>query len=429
VSLGALPTAHAHGGSLGITGPTPRIFSSYQDFGPAQIQILSSKKRFVAVSAGRRFGKTMTGLYRVLCDVLSGPQRIGYYIGPTERQAEEMGWRPLLDIVPAPLIRRLRHSELQIELVNGSLIKLHGPQSLRGPGLDFAFLDEFAYMPPELWPEVVRPMLADREGGALLASTPRGLNHFYDLYLEAQTRADWAAFRFPTSSGGYVSEAELELLRATMDPKQFAQEILASFELQSGRVYHAFSRHLNVTDVPLVHGPKLLVGMDFNVNPMTAVITQKIGDECHVSDEIVLPNSNTFEMMEELVRRYPEQHGVVYPDPSCTARKTSASVGETDHAIIRRSGWDVYPTQQHPIVDRINNVNAMFQNANGKPRLFIGHKCKNLIRSLESLTYKEGTHVPDKSSGHDHIVDALGYLIVVVFPMVRHEVTFSRVQI
>ena len=136
-------------------------------------------------------------------------------------------------MVPGLLIRRVWHSDLQIELVNGSVIKLHGPQSLRGAVLDFAFLDEFAYMPAEIWPEVVRPMLADREGRALLSSTPRGFNYFYDLYQEALTRPDWAAFYFPTSSGGYVSEAELELLRATMDPKLFAQEILASFELQS----------------------------------------------------------------------------------------------------------------------------------------------------------------------------------------------------
>ena len=170
--------------------------------------------------------------------------------------------------------------------------------------------------------------------------------------------------------------------------------------------------------------------MDFNVNPMTAVITQKIGDECHVSDEIVMPNSNTFEMMEELVRRYPNQHGMVHPDPSGAARTTSAPLGETDLAIIRRSGWNVKThIQSYPVVDRINSVNALLQNANGRPRLFIDRKCKHLIRSLESLAFKDGTHVPDKSSGFDHITDALGYLVVAVFPMVSHEVRITKVSV
>ena len=76
-------------------------------------------------------------------------------------------------------------------------------------------------------------------------------------------------------------------------------------------------------------------------------------------------------MMDELVRRYPAQKGVVHPDPSGAARKTSSAVGQTDHAIIRQAGWQVYVMKPHQIVDRINAVNAMFHNANGERRLFI----------------------------------------------------------
>jgi len=60
-------------------------------------------------------------------------------------------------------------------------------------------------------------------------------------------------------------------------------------------------------------------------------------------------------------------------------------------------------------------------------RLFIDHKCKNLIRALDGLTFKEGTNLPDKSTGLDHITDALGYLVMGVFPMHGHEVTVTRV--
>lgn len=407
----------------------PRIITVQREFGHQQYQILCCDRRFIVLVAGRRWGKTTVGLFKLLCRAANARGQVCYYIGPTERQAKEMGWRTLKQLVPPLLIRHMRESELEIELMNGSIIKVHGPQSLRGAGLDFAILDECAYMPAELWPEVVRPMLADREGGALLISTPCGFNHLYDLYYAAQSRSDSAGFHFSTAQGGYVSPNELALLRSTMDARLYAQEIEASFELQSGRVYHAFSRDYNVTDVPFIPGVPLLVGMDFNVNPMTAVVGQNVGGQCHISEEIVLSNSNTFEMMQELLLRYPHQRGVVHPDPSGAARKTSAPVGQTDHVIIRQAGWDVYTVRPYPIVDRINSVNAMFHNANGQRRLFIDRQCKTLIRALDSLTFKAGTHLPDKSTGLEHVTDALGYLVMAVFPMITDEVTITQVLI
>lgn len=371
----------------------------------------------MVVVAGRRLGKTTVAVNLLLFHAVARPKQTCYYICPTLRQAEETAWRLLLEQTPCEWVQRIRRSNLEIELTNESRIKLHGPQSLRGAGLDLVVLDEFAFMPPKLWPEIVLPMLADRQGRALICSTPSGLNHFYDLFTDAQTQPEWATFQFPTREGDFVSESELELLRSSMDPELYAQEIEAQFTPAEGRIYQAFSRELNVREVQPAPQLKLLVGLDFNVDPMTAVVGQKIGNECHIFDEVVLRNSNTFEVMEELSRRFP-QRGCVHPDPTGCARKTSAEAGVTDHAIIRRSGWDIYVMKPYPAAHRSNAVNAVLKNANGRPRLFIDPKCKNLIRSLEGLTRKEGTRIPDKSSGLDHAADALGYLVGAVFPMV-----------
>ena len=140
-------------------------------------------------------------------------------------------------------------------------------------------------------------------------------------------------------------------------------------------------------------------------------------------DEIVMRNSNTQEMMDEINRRYPGRKGVVHPDPSGIARKTSAPVGQNDFALMQQAGWPIYSPSPCPVVDRITNVNTMLCNANGQHRLLIHSKCKNLIRGLDTLTYKEGTKIPDKSTEHDHITDALGYLIVAAFPIICFEVT------
>jgi len=283
-------------------------------------------------------------------------------------------------------------------------------------GLHFVVLDEYAFMDPETWPMVVRPMLSDRKGYAFFISTPTGLNHFYELYIVAQSRSDWEAFHFRTEDGGYIAPDEAAAVRAEMDDKRVAQEFDASFETLQARVYHAFDRERNVVALDLLPDAPLLIGMDFNVNPMTCVLAQRAGDQCQVFDEIVLTNSNTPEMMGEINRRYAGRHGVIHPDPSGVARKTSAPVGKTDFRIIEEAGWTVFPAKEYKLVDRINTVNAKLRDAQGQRRLLISPKCKNLIKALDGLTYKNGTKIPDKSSGLDHVTDALGYLLMGLFP-------------
>ena len=76
---------------------------------------------------------------------------------------------------------------------------------------DFVVLDEYASMAPEAWTEVLRPALSDKLGRALFIGTPKGLNHFHDLYQNAQTQSDWQTFRYTTEQGGNVPAQELEV--------------------------------------------------------------------------------------------------------------------------------------------------------------------------------------------------------------------------
>src|SRR3984893_1221519 len=133
----------------------------------------------------------------------------------------------------------------------------------------------------------------------------------------------------------------------------------ASFEDAQVRVYHGFHLEENVVELEFSAYAPLLIGMDFNVNPMTAVVGQRAGDQCHIIDEIVLSNSNTQQMMQEIARRYDGREGVVHPDPSAESRKTSAPAGETDLTIIERAGYPVCRNSPYKVVDRINSVNAM----------------------------------------------------------------------
>jgi hypothetical protein len=326
--------------------------------------------------------------------------------------------------VPTAARYRTNQQELSIELGTGSIIQLHGadnPDSLRGVGLDCVVLDEYAFMHSDTWPMVVRPMLSDRRGSAFLISTPTGRNHFYEFYIAAKLRSDWDTFHFRTDDGGYVAPDELAAVRTEMDAKRYAQEFEASFETLQTRVYHAFDRERNVKELDLLPNAPLMIGMDFNIAPMTAVIAQRAADQCQIVNEIVLMNSNTEEMMREINRRYKGRQGAVHPDPSGVARKTSAPVGETDFTLIEQAGWPVYRATTYPLVDRVNGVNAMLCNAQGQRRLLISPSCTHLIKALDGLTYKKDTKLPDKGSALHHITDALGYLIMGAFPMVPNN--------
>jgi hypothetical protein len=378
-------------------------------------------KRFKVIVAGRRWGKTTLAIWSLIVHASGGRNRRCYYIAPTYSQAKSIAWAVLKRLLPPEACTRINEGELLLELRNGSVIQLHGadhPDRLRGVSLDMVVLDEYANMKPETWTSVARPALADKTGGALFIGTPRGRNHFYDLFFDAKFRRHWASFHFTTVQGGYVSQDEILTAAADMSPVEYAREFRASFEDSGTRVYSFFDREENVVEMDLCPGVPLLVGMDFNISPMTAVIAQRIASECHVVDEIILQNSNTTEMMQEINRRYGGWPGIVHPDPSASSRKTSAPAGETDLTIIQRAGWEVYKNSRQKVVDRINAVNAMLKNAHDARRLVISPRCTHLIKGLDSLMYKPGTKLPDKSSGFDHVTDALAYMISAVFPIV-----------
>jgi hypothetical protein len=390
------------------------------------------KYRFRVVVAGRRFGKTVLGITEALHEAQTNAKQLIWYIAPTYRMAKDLVWEDLKEAIPPEMIAYKNEAELSITLKGTkSKIVLKGadnPDSLRGKGLNFVIFDEAADITEETWFKVIYPALTDKQGSALFIGTPKGFNWFYDLFMFAAANDNWKAFSYTTEQGGNVSIEELEYAKQTLSEKQYAQEFLASFETLSNCVYSAFDRTKNVTKGVEDYDMELMIGMDFNVNPMSAVVGSRITDQLHIFDEIEIINGNTELMCEEIKARYPGRKVYIYPDPSGKSRKTSAPIGQTDHSILREYGFSVItPNKAPPVVDRINEVNALCQNAAGKRRLFISPECKTLIKCLDGLTYKENTSQPDKSLGLDHMTDGLGYLIHMEFPIEDMEVKTMKI--
>lgn len=384
-----------------------------------QSEIFCSKSRFRTVVAGRRFGKTFLSTGEILKAATSGKNKNVWYIAPTYGAAKEIAWDMLMHCIPEEYILKTNESALNLRLLNGSVISLKGaekPNNLRGRALDFAVLDEFADMRPETWYEVIRPSLSDRQGGALFIGTPKGRNHFYDLWATGVDEAEgWDSFQYTTLDGGNVPSEEIEQAKLDLDERTFNQEYCAEFVTYSGLIYYAFSREQTVKKIE-DNGGTLHIGMDFNLDPMSAVICLRHNNTLLAIDEIVMYGSNTDEMVAEIRERYPDRGIVIYPDPASRQRKTSAG-GRTDLSILQNAGFSVKAKKAHPLVrDRINAVNSRLLSGDGHRHVFIDPKCRNTIKSLERQTYKEGTSQPNKD-GFDHMNDALGYLVEYLFPI------------
>jgi hypothetical protein len=390
-----------------------------------QKEILNCEKRFRVLITGRRFGKTFLCVQEI-AKFARYPKKKVWYVAPTYRMAKDIVWNDLVDrMTKHKWIKKINHSDLKIILRNGSEISLRGADnenSLRGVGLDFLVMDEFADIKEHAYTEVLRPTLSDkgRMGAALFCGTPRGYGNWsYNLFTREKDDDQWASFQYTTLEGGQVSKQEIEQAKSDLDERTFAQEYQASFVNYAGQIYYNFDRKDSVIDEYTPKTAEIHIGMDFNIDPMSAVVSEIIGNTIIVYDEIVIYSSNTDEMVQEIKHRYKDKHIYVYPDPASKQRKTSAG-GTTDLAILKNAGFHLRVRNAHPLIrDRINAVNTKLKNANGKRTLFIANNCKNVLKSIERQIYKEGTVIPDKDNNYDHMNDSLGYLVEYLYPVRR----------
>jgi hypothetical protein len=385
-----------------------------------QTEIFTNDTRFRVVVAGRRFGKTFLSAVELIRAALQGEDRNCWYIAPTYKAAKEIAWGMLIEAIPPEYITKTNETSLSLHLANGSIISLKGaekPDNLRGRALDFCVLDEFADMRKEAWFEVIRPSLSDRKGSAIFIGTPKGRNHFYDLWTKGVDKDEgWSSHQYTTLEGGNVDANEITAAKQDLDERTFEQEYQARFVNYSGVIYYNFSREQSVVRY---HGEpsRILIGMDFNLDPMSAVVMTRNGNTLHAFDEIVIFGSNTDEMADEIRKRFGVKNVTIYPDPACRQRKTSAG-GRTDLSILQNAGFEVKVRNSHSAIrDRINAVNSRLQSADGVRQLFVDPKCKKTIESLERQTYKEGTSQVNKDDGFDHMNDALGYAVDYLFPI------------
>jgi predicted phage terminase large subunit-like protein len=201
---------------------------------PEQKAIAQDTTRFRVLSCGRRWGKTRLAAALAIKCALEGGHIM--WVGPSY-QIAEVGWRSidwLARQIPGAKIVDRRVT------INNGWIQVRSADSeggLRGEGLDLLIVDECAHIRnfAPVWEQELRPALSDRKGGAMFISTPKGYNHFADLF--NMTGADWRSWQLPTTSNPYIDASEIEAARQQLPALVFRQEYLAEFVQLAGAMF------------------------------------------------------------------------------------------------------------------------------------------------------------------------------------------------
>ena len=212
---------------------------------PAQGMIYSDPSRFKVVSAGRRFGKTMMAAQNHMQLTCEGKHT--WWIAPTYPIAE-IGWRAIEFIAKQIPFSKIRRGDMMVS-IQGGWVQVKSADSdagLRGEGLDYITLDEAAHVRNmmDIWQQELRPALADRKGGAMFISTPKGYNGFYDLWRMAETDPDWHSWQVPSWENPYLEPAEIEAAKKSLPDLVFRQEFGAEFVQLAGAMFRREYFHM-----------------------------------------------------------------------------------------------------------------------------------------------------------------------------------------
>lgn len=224
------------------------------DYEPREpfVALHQRKERWACMVVHRRGGKTVACIYELVLRALYTPKKNARYayIAPFFRQAKDVAWVYLKEACK-DFATHIRESALRIELPNGAWITLYGadnPDALRGLYLDGVVLDEYGDSRPSLWGQVVLPTLADRKGWAIFIGTPKGKNHFYQIYKRSQEEDGWFSLTLKASESGVLDPDELLEMKNQMSEEEFEQEMECNFTAAIlGTYYSSIIQQMEIT--------------------------------------------------------------------------------------------------------------------------------------------------------------------------------------
>lgn len=403
----------------------------------ALVAAVSEGIRFPLVPAGRRSGKTER-FKRFLVKQASAYNGMYFAAAPTHAQAKKIFWDDLKAFTLSCMhSRRPSESDLIIYLDNGSEIHVIGldkPQRIEGIPWTGGGIDEFADIKPDAWEanilpalNTVNPTMPDYRAWCWLLGVPDGLNHYYDLCMQADSGEDPNFRVFHWKSAEILPADVMDAMKRAMSAKQFKQEFEASFETASGRIYEDYSK-ANTTNAVIEPHEQLMWMHDQNFTPLSSAVgvRRNNGKDLYLLDEIVLISAVSKQAAIEFVDKFKDhqnKHVLIYGDPAGKAGEKHGHASDyTDiEGVLKANGWRYTRKVKaaHPAIkDRQNAVRAKIMTAAGDVSLFVNptkapwcHKGLSTVQLQTGSSFQE-----DQKNDYQHITTAIGYCVDVEWP-------------
>lgn len=415
----------------------------------ALVSAVSEGIRFPLVPAGRRSGKTER-FKRFLVKQASAYNGMYFAAAPTHAQAKKIFWDDLKAFTLSCMhSRRPSESDLIIYLDNGSEIHVIGldkPQRIEGIPWTGGGIDEFADIKPDAWEanilpalNTVNPTMPDYRAWCWLLGVPDGLNHYYDLCMQAESGNDPNFRVFHWKSAEILPPDVMDAMKRAMSAKQFKQEFEASFETASGRIYEDYSK-ANTTNAAIEPHEQLMWMHDQNFTPLSSAVgvRRNDGKDLYLLDEIVLISAVSKQSATEFVdkfKNHKNKHVLIYGDPAGKAGEKHGHASDyTDiEGVLKANGWTYTRKVKsaHPAIkDRQNAVRAKILTASGETSLFINpatapwcHKGLSTVQLQAGSTFQE-----DQKNDYQHITTAIGYCIDVEWPCIKRTASTENLR-
>lgn len=368
------------------------------DLFPRQRRFVLDPARFPGYVGGIGSGKSFAGAAKVIARI--DRAEIGGVYAPTYpmlRDATKRTLLALLDLLAIPYIHHITDNTITIPSTGHEIIcrSLDNPDSMRGPNLAYAWVDELSLATREAWNVVIGRVRVGDKPQAWATFTPKGRNFCWEIW-ERDANPDHPLYRVKTTENPELPPDFAESLGYA---GRFAdQELGGEFVAHDGLVYPTFGRLKNVRSIDC-GGWATLLALDVGTRNPTALLTiRHAGDRIHVERELYRRGLSTDDIATAVAAE-----ATRIPSASLVIDPSAAGIAGS----LRQRGVRVR-SANNDVVAGIARVTAAL------PDLTVDPACVNLIAEFESYAYPpEGKSVAVDApiKANDHALDALRYAV------------------
>lgn len=271
----------------------------------------------------------------------------------------------------------------------------------------------------------------------IYCTNPSGQSHeLYKYFFNEKSDTRHVYFSL-TEQNPFLPKTYIEQMKRDLPPKEALRMLYGQWiDIDRERLYYAYNPDVNFKNEDYKLNPALPVSISFDFNigigkPMSCILSQydKAKDTFYFFDEVVIHGSRTEDALEEIAGRgYLDLPYVfeIHGDATGGSRTTNSKWSNYDvinqflnlykskvNPLLKVNHKLLIPTQNPPIRERHNILNAYCKNAKGDVRLFIYKKCKTAHEGMRLTSLKKGAeYIEDDSKEYQHVTTAIGYRTV-----------------